>query len=282
MDYYAILGVLPSAEDVVIRAAYKALAQRYHPDRFTGAKEESHRRMAEINEAYATLSDPEKRKEYDKSRGAGTQSSDSFFDSDLDSSPPGLDPLDRDWQVALKYYPDLQSIETRLSKIAWRLAYSYKAYLLEIKEFEMRHQLSDSVESQFLQTYFGTNPQIIGFAKTLIFAGRKKAALALNEAVRVLGEKSDSGKIIKNITREHLKQEDADTELGRIASKIKNLPDDSGFQTKVELITLLGGKFKWNGLFSNGCSVTLNGKEYEFASEKDFSLWVFRDIVPSL
>lgn len=282
MDYYAILGVLPTAEDVVIRAAYKALAQRYHPDRFTGAKEESHRRMAEINEAYATLSDQGKRREYDKSYGAGTQSSNSFFDSDLDSSPPGLDPLDRDWQVALKYYPDLQEIESRLAKIAWRLAYSYRAYLLEIKDFEMRNQLADSIESQFLQTYFGENPQIVDFARTLIFSGKKKAALALNEAVRVLGEKSDSGKIIRSVTREHLKQEDTNTEVGRITSKIKSLPDDSGFQMKVELITLLGGEFKWNGLFSNGCSVTLNSKDYEFASEKDFSLWVYRDIVPSL
>ncbi|WP_103965400.1 J domain-containing protein [Nitrosomonas ureae] len=32
-DYYAILGVTPLADNVVIRAAYKALAQRYHPDK---------------------------------------------------------------------------------------------------------------------------------------------------------------------------------------------------------------------------------------------------------
>ena len=36
VDYYAVLGVNPGAEDIVIRAAYKALAQRYHPDRFSG------------------------------------------------------------------------------------------------------------------------------------------------------------------------------------------------------------------------------------------------------
>ena len=35
-DYYLILGVLPDAQDVVIKAAYKALVQRYHPDRFQG------------------------------------------------------------------------------------------------------------------------------------------------------------------------------------------------------------------------------------------------------
>lgn len=50
-DYYAILGVVPSAEDVVIRAAWKALVQRYHPDRFTGDVAKANARMAEINEA---------------------------------------------------------------------------------------------------------------------------------------------------------------------------------------------------------------------------------------
>jgi len=52
-DYYAILGVNPTAEDIVIRAAYKALAQRYHPDRCAGSKEEAHRRMTELTEAFA-------------------------------------------------------------------------------------------------------------------------------------------------------------------------------------------------------------------------------------
>ncbi|MGR8980147.1 MAG: J domain-containing protein, partial [Gammaproteobacteria bacterium] len=57
-DYYAILGVMPTAEDIVIRAAYKALAQRYHPDKFKGSSEELQRKMGEINEAYGILSDP--------------------------------------------------------------------------------------------------------------------------------------------------------------------------------------------------------------------------------
>ena len=51
-------GVHPSAEDVVIRAAYKALAQRYHPDRFAGSKDEAHRRMSELSIAYEVLADP--------------------------------------------------------------------------------------------------------------------------------------------------------------------------------------------------------------------------------
>ena len=58
-DHYQVLGLSPQAEDVVIVAAYRALASRYHPDKFTGPDATiAHRRMAQINAAYAVLSDP--------------------------------------------------------------------------------------------------------------------------------------------------------------------------------------------------------------------------------
>ena len=55
-DYYAILGVHPTAEIAVIEAAYKVLAKRYHPDMNQDNPEETNRRMQEINEAYEVLS----------------------------------------------------------------------------------------------------------------------------------------------------------------------------------------------------------------------------------
>ncbi|MBA2771836.1 MAG: J domain-containing protein, partial [Sphingomonas sp.] len=62
-DYYAILGVSPTSEDVVIRAAYRALMRRYHPD--TDSSSDATERARAINAAYAVLSDPEKRARYD-------------------------------------------------------------------------------------------------------------------------------------------------------------------------------------------------------------------------
>ena len=63
---YDILGVSHDAEDIVIRAAYKALAQRYHPDKWVGDKEDATRKMAELNHAYSLLSDPSRRRKYDE------------------------------------------------------------------------------------------------------------------------------------------------------------------------------------------------------------------------
>ena len=63
-DYYAILMVHPRAETFVIEAAYKRLAREYHPD--FGKARNNHEKMVELNEAYAVLSDPARRRSYDE------------------------------------------------------------------------------------------------------------------------------------------------------------------------------------------------------------------------
>ncbi len=63
-DYYKILGVSKDASPEEIKKAYRKLALKYHPDRNKGDKQ-AEERFKEINEAYAVLSDPEKRKQYD-------------------------------------------------------------------------------------------------------------------------------------------------------------------------------------------------------------------------
>jgi hypothetical protein len=65
-DYYAALGLSPTSEDVVIRAAYLALMRRYHPD--GNPSEVAAARARAINAAYAVLGDPDKRAEYDQTR----------------------------------------------------------------------------------------------------------------------------------------------------------------------------------------------------------------------
>lgn len=65
-DYYSVLGVSPTADRVVIHAAWKALLRRYHPDANHGLDVSA--RAKEINEAYAVLGKQEARAAYDRSQ----------------------------------------------------------------------------------------------------------------------------------------------------------------------------------------------------------------------
>ena len=64
-DYYEVLGVSRDADDAAIKKAYRALAKKYHPDMNPGDKE-AEKKFKEASEAYAVLSDSEKRRQYDQ------------------------------------------------------------------------------------------------------------------------------------------------------------------------------------------------------------------------
>ncbi|MBM3934796.1 MAG: J domain-containing protein [SAR202 cluster bacterium] len=64
-DYYAVLGVSRQATEKDSRQAFRKLARKYHPD-LNSKDRDAEARFKEINEAYEVLSDPEKRKKYDK------------------------------------------------------------------------------------------------------------------------------------------------------------------------------------------------------------------------
>jgi len=87
-DYYKILGVNKTASDSEIKKAYRKLAMKYHPDHTKGDKS-AEETFKKISEAYAVLSDKEKRKQYDTFGSAGFQQrysqEDIFKGSDFES-----------------------------------------------------------------------------------------------------------------------------------------------------------------------------------------------------
>lgn len=206
-DYYVILGVLPDAEEVVIKAAYRALVQRYHPDKYVGGdSNEAQRRTAELNEAYDVLSNPVRRAEYDRQRINQTKNEASSFDDDTDVHV-SFDDLNADWELATRFYPDLIQLESRLIKISSRLGIGFKLVMIESKEFEQRHHIAKALEKQYLENYFGTNPKIIEFAAKLLIDGKREAAKELNKTIVILGSKVDGDRIVNKLTSQYYRDE---------------------------------------------------------------------------
>ena len=231
-DYYRTLGVLDDAEDIVIKAAYKALAQRYHPDKWVGNKDEATRRMSDINEAYGVLSDPVKRKQYDSTRDKNSYQAEPE-DDELSSS------VESDWKKVIKFFPDLVEITQQLAKISKSLESSYKITLLEQKEFTRRKELAEIFENHFLERYFGTNKTLIEYVKQLIYAREKDALKAVNEAVNLLGSNVDPLVIIDTIDREwkvgaYRKRYQLATQLSNSGSRFDSITN------AIEFLHLLG------------------------------------------
>lgn len=87
-DYYEVLGVSRDADDATIKKAYRKLAKKYHPDINPGDKE-AEAKFKEASEAYAVLSDAQKRRQYDQfghaafENGGGGASAGGFDFSDM-------------------------------------------------------------------------------------------------------------------------------------------------------------------------------------------------------
>jgi molecular chaperone DnaJ len=87
-DYYEVLGLDKAADDAAIKKSYRVLAKKYHPDMNPG-DEGAEKKFKEASEAYAILSDPEKRRQYDQfghaafENGGGFSGFENFDFSDI-------------------------------------------------------------------------------------------------------------------------------------------------------------------------------------------------------
>jgi hypothetical protein len=177
--------------------------------------------------------------------------------------------------VALKYYPDLVELERKLSRLSWKLTNTYRAYLLESKAFEGRAGIAKSMEDKFFEAYFGANKDIVQFARTLIDNGERKAALAVNEAVRVLGTEVDPTRLIPTIVRDYGVWKSF-VNLKEVESLLKRIdanPHDT--DACIDLVKEFGGSgHKMYGVWSNNFWIKFQGEQHDFKREIELRHWV--------
>ena len=150
---------MPGAEVAVIKAAYRALASTYHPDR--NKEPGSEEKIKAINTAYATLSDPIKRAQYDKSLKV---QQDNLMGAEFDTDPGILSQaISQAWSVAVSFYPNIDNKSADLERISWRLSFSFKLKLLESQEFKSCDDIYEEMKGYYLERYFGSDKKrVIG------------------------------------------------------------------------------------------------------------------------
>lgn len=285
-DLYAVLGVLSGAEDVVVKAAYRALSQRYHPDRWTGAAAEAHERMAAINRAYEVLGDPSRRRAYDLEREASGSASDSSFES---SSEDLTDDYQERWSVACSIYPDLATTRQQLAQLSTALAFSFVVTVVEHRLFGARRELAAKLEREFLERYFGTHPEVIEYAKFLLRSGKRDAAKGLNKLVDVMGSDIPPALLISRIDRDF--KVTASAQASEAAKRqaawgpnlARQVMDSSFVSYAMELAEGVGYTIKETNGFFKGYKMEVSNKQgflREFLTLPDFVVWVREEICP--
>ncbi|MFZ1536043.1 MAG: J domain-containing protein [Chromatiaceae bacterium] len=293
-DFYEILNILPDAESVVVTAAYRALAQRYHPDRWQGDPSIADARMSEINVAYEVLSNAARRAAYDLEK-TGRGKASEFDDEDGQAFSTVSQPIEDRWVLATSVYPDLTALRSRLAKVSASLAFAYVVTLLENKSFEQREVYAEGMEHAFLTRYFGNDPAILEFAKKLIFSGQRAAAKALNALVGVLGSSADAKRIIQRITVQFdlvavWSQQEADRERQAVEQERQSLLD--GLRRSVRAFSVytdaralaehLGYRVSTvrRGLFQpTDIAVTASsGNKETYSNRSDFIEWVRKEL----
>lgn len=283
-DLYAILGVLPEAENVVIAAAYRVLAGRYHPDRWNGDEKVAHEKMSALNRAYEILGNPAKRKAYDRER-SGSEScefsdSDETLNSEFQSAAEEL--KDR-WSIATEFYPDLESYRSKLSVYSPALAYAYAVTVLESKSFDVRGEMFERYKKSFLERYFGKHHEIVELARALIENNMAAAAKDLNKYVVVMGSGPyERIGIMEKIFQKYGRKYSYDVRLLRVQFLEYADPNCA-----IEICIKLGYRVekirKYFDLLFDKLILTLpSGERSEFSSTSEFVSWFKLKVFPNL
>ncbi|MDZ7858702.1 J domain-containing protein [Sphaerotilus sp.] len=180
-DHYQTLGLARHAEPVVVKAAYRALASLYHPDR--NPAPDAIERIQRINIAHDVLSDPVRRQAYDATL-LGHHTPVPAPATPDDDSP---DPLAERWKLAAGFFPEIRSLHARLERLSGQMGDEFRLHLLQHQQFAEAPVLAERLRTEFMGRHFGTDVALLDYAEQLLLAREIDAARFVSQVVSVLG-----------------------------------------------------------------------------------------------
>ena len=208
--------------DVVIKAAFRALAKEYHPDR-ANAESGDTERFIEIQTAYSVLSKPQSRNEYD------AELRETFMAHDVPlaasvavSGVPSPIP----WPSATHGTTDIERICARLGLYSEALSQSFHDAYLRGECGDEPWRFAEEMERSFFREYFGEDPDVQSLARLLLLGSRAGAALTLNQLVAagMSSPDKDMRAVLTTILDQHFPGETLFTEWLKV--KFGLLPAD--------------------------------------------------------
>jgi hypothetical protein len=194
-NYYAILGVSPTAKIDTIKSAYRHLMSRYHPDKYAGDPQEALAKAEDINIAFAALSNNAKRHEYDQKQVITAQTA-----TELANEPIAAQRVS-DWIIASGLIKELKPLYDNLYQLSPAVAEAFKSEMLQTKRYDQALAIALGHQNRFLATYFGSNPSIHFFALWLFHSHQRAITKELNHLVSVLGNTVSADQIINHVVK---------------------------------------------------------------------------------
>jgi hypothetical protein len=264
-DHYHALGLARHAEPVVIKAAYRALASLYHPDR--NPAPDAIERIQRINIAHDVLSDPVRRQAHD-----ATLLGHPAPVAAVDDSP---DPLAEPWKLALGFFPEIRPLHARLERLSVQMADEFRLHLLQHQQFAQAPALAERLRTEFLGRHFGSDLALIDYAEQLLLAREMDAARFVSQIVSVLG-----GSVTVDSVREKIAQRFPRTVqslhkralYARIAQKTDGPAPRDAIQ---QLVSLCGGVVQ-RPLLRAGGTLLLGVHDLKFEDDEELRQLVVR------
>ena len=181
-DYFAVLGLSPHADPDVVKAAYRALAKKYHPDRQSGSESAGRDKFHELQEAYELLRDEQQRRHYVGLRERAEQRQREA--AARHARPVMLLRLDDRWEHLVREFPATSRDYARFCLISPRLGQQFKLTILGTENPASFGRVAARMERRFYRRHFSYHSDLHTLARKLAHRRRRHALRELSREIR--------------------------------------------------------------------------------------------------